>query len=167
MTIKFLGVILMTSQLTTLAYGVNYKRLDFEADTYQHRIWSRVPSDDKMVKSSLSFLSDEDKFDEKYTDFNEFIHSYNEANKEIENENFSQFSGTCKKIFEENNSDRNKAAVYMLLEKVREKSLKHLKSLKKLEKFKKQETNKLKQDYINKSLKYFLNVDKSDKIYTE
>jgi len=160
MNIKFLGVLIMASQLTTSAYGINYKRLEFEADTYQHRIWSRVPSEETMVKGSLSFIGDEDKFDQKYTQFERFFNFYKEVNSEINDESFLKFSGTCKKIFEESDNDRNKAAAYMLLEKVREKSLKYLSSLEKLEKFKRQHEDKLEETDTNGSLDYFLNIDK-------
>jgi hypothetical protein len=160
MNIKLLGVMIMAAQLTTSAYGINYKRLEFEADTYQHRIWSRMPSEETMVKESLSFLGDEDTFDQKYVQPKTFLKFYKEANSEINDESFSRFSEVCKKIFEETESDRNKVAVYMLLEKARDKSLKYLSSLKKLEEFKKHHEDKLKENDANGSLDYFLNIDK-------
>jgi hypothetical protein len=160
MNIKFLGALIMASQLTASAYGINHKRLEFEADTYEHRIWSRVPSDEKMIKGSLSFIGDEDKVDQKYTQIASFVKFYKEVNNEINDERFLDFSETCKKIFEESDSDRNKAAVYMLLEKVREKSLKYLSSVEKLEKFKRQHEDKFKETNANSSLDYFLNIDR-------
>lgn len=160
MNIKFLGALIMASQLTTSAYGINHKRLEFEADTYEQRIWSRVPSDEKMIKGSLSFIGDEDKVDQKYTQAASFFKFYKEVNNEINDERFLNFSEACKKIFEESENDRNKAAVYMLLEKVREKSLKYLSSVEKLEKFKRQHEDKFKETNANSSLDYFLNIDK-------
>lgn len=160
MSIKFLGVLIMASQLTTSAYGINHKRLEFEADTYEHRIWTGVPSKEKMIKESLSFIGDEDKFEQKYIQTASFLKFYKEVNNEINDEIFLNFSGTCKKIFEESDNDRSKAAVYMLLEKVREKSLKYLSSLEKLEKFKRRHAEKFKATDVNGSLDYFLNIDK-------
>lgn len=125
MSIKFLGAMIMALQLTTSAYGINHKRLELEADTYQHRIWSRVPSDETMVRGSLSFVSKEDSFDPRYTQAESFLKFYKEANDEIKDEGFLGFSDTCKKIFE-TSDDLHKAAVYILLEKIREKSLHHL-----------------------------------------
>ncbi|MGC8483234.1 MAG: hypothetical protein ACP5OE_06280 [Thermodesulfobium sp.] len=155
-----MGIIVVAFQLTTSAYGINPKRLEFEADTYQHRIWSRVPSEVKMIKESLSFLSDDDKFDKKYAQPEGFLKFYKEVNDEIKDESFLRFSAECRKIFEGSENDRNKVAVYMLLEKVSEKSLKYLRSLKKLEKFKSQYEDKLKETDTNSSLEYFLNIDK-------
>ena len=160
MRIKLLVIIVTAFQLTTSAYGINHKRLEFEADTYQHRIWSRVPSEVKMIKGSLSFLCDEDKFDKKHAQSGGFLKFYKEVNDEIKDEIFIKFSEVCRKIFEGSENDRNKAAVYMLLEKVREKSLKYLGTLKKLEDFKKQYADKLKETDANSSLEYFLNIDK-------
>ena len=157
MNIKFLGALIMISQLTTSVYGINHKLLEFEADTYEHRIWSRIPSEETMIKGSLSFISDEDKFDPKYIQVASFLKFYKEANNEINHESFLNFSETCKKIFEESDNDRNKVAVYMLLEKVREKSLKYLSSVEKLEKFKRQHEDKFKETNVNGSLDYFLN----------
>ena len=64
---KILGIAIMACLLATSAYGVNYKRLQLEADTYQHRIWARVPSEEQMIKRSLSFLTEKEEFDPKYT----------------------------------------------------------------------------------------------------
>lgn len=158
MSIKFLGAMIMALQLTTSAYGINHKRLELEADTYQHRIWSRVPSDETMVRGSLSFVSKEDSFDPRYTQSESFLKFYKEANDEIKDEGFLGFSDTCKKIFE-TSDDLHKAAVYILLEKIREKSLHHLKSIKKIEAFKREYENTLNEKDANGSLDYFLNID--------
>lgn len=158
MSIKFLGSMIMVLQLTTSAYGINYKRLELEADTYQHRIWSRVPSDETMVRGSLSFLNKEDPIDPRYTQTKSFLKFYKEANDEIKDQDFLGFTVTCKKIFEESDN-LHKAAVYMLLEKIKEKSLNHLRSLEKLEKFKREHENTLNEKDASGSLDYFLNFD--------
>lgn len=161
MNIKFLGAMVMALQLTTSAYGINYKRLELEADTYQHRIWSRVPSDETMVRRSLSFVTKEDTIDPKYTRSESFLDFCREANDEIKDEGFLGFSNTCKNIFE-SSDDLHRAAVYMLLEKIREKSLHHLKSIKKIEAFKREYENTHNEKDANGSLDYFLNIDTVD-----
>ena len=158
MSIKLLGIMIMTLHLTTSAYGINHKRLELEADTYQHRIWSRTPSDETMVRGSLSFLSKEDSIDPRYTQTESFLKFYKEANDEINDERFLVFSDTCKKIFEESDN-LHKAAIYMLLEKIREKSLHHLKSIKKLEAFKREHESTFNEKDANGFLNYFLNID--------
>ena len=161
MSIKFLGIMTMALQLTTSAYGINYKRLELEADIYQHRIWSRTPSNEEMVRESLSFVSKEDSFDPRYIQSDSFLKFYKEANDEIKHEGFLSFSDTCKKIFD-TSDDLHKAAVYILLEKIREKTVHNLKLIKKMNEFKKEHRSNFNDEDASKSLDYFLNIDHVD-----
>ena len=68
------------------------------------------------------------------------------------------FSTVCKKIYDESDST-HKAGIYMLLEKVTEKSLKQLATLKKLQQFKKQYDSKPRSADADSTLNYFLNID--------
>lgn len=157
-------MIAVTYQLTTTTYGVNFKRLDLEADTYQHRILTKVPSDKTMIKKSLCFLTDEEKLNQEYTNSEKFITFYNEANKEISDKEFLNFSSSCKEIFEESN-DRYKVSAYMLLERVKNKILTQMMSLKKLEDITKQYEydTKTNTSDTNEILNYFSNIDKNIK----
>jgi hypothetical protein len=149
----------MASQFTTSAYSINYKRLEAEADIYQHRILTRVPSKKTMVQGSLSFLNQDDKIGSKYTKTEKLNRLFKEANNEINDDSFVKFAGVCKNIFDEANDDEEKVAVYMLLEKVQEKLLIHYSAVKKLEKCKKEYEKTLKKDTeTNASLDYFLNI---------
>ncbi|MBY0293201.1 MAG: hypothetical protein K2W92_07945 [Alphaproteobacteria bacterium] len=158
---KILGIIIMVCLLATSAYSVNYKRLKLEADTYQHRIWARVPSEEQMIKRSLSFLTEKEEFDPKYTQPESFLQFYQDTTEEIKNEYFMQFATVCKKIYEEGKF-KDKISIYMLFEEVKKMSLKHLALLRKLEKFKQQEATKVKEIDVESMLDYFLNIDQLD-----
>ncbi|MBY0500633.1 MAG: hypothetical protein K2P93_01355 [Alphaproteobacteria bacterium] len=159
---KFLGITIMAYLLVTSAYGVNYKRLQLEADTYQHRIWARVPSEEQMIKRSLSFLTEKEEFDPKYTQTESFLQFYQETTEEIKNEYFMQFATVCKKIYEEGKF-KYKVSIYMLFEEVRKMSLKHLALLRKLEKVKQHEDTQVKAIDAESILDYFLNIDQIDR----
>ncbi|EKE10425.1 MAG: hypothetical protein ACD_16C00036G0015 [uncultured bacterium] len=166
MNIKFLGITIMALQLTTSAYaGINYKLLELEADTYHHRIWSGTPSDEEMIKKSLIFMSKEDTIDTKYTQAESFLKFYKESNDAIGNAYFHSFSLTCKQIFDDSDN-LHKAAVYMLLESVREKSAKIIKLRKKIEESDRryEETPREGDPNSDRILDYFLNFDKSPKV---
>ena len=158
---KLLGITIMGCLLATSAYGVNYKRLQLEADTYQHRIWARVPSEEQMIKRSLSFLTEKEEFDPKYTQAESFLQFYQETTEEIKDEYFMQFATACKKIYEEGKF-KNKVSIYMLFEEVKKMSLKHSVLLRKLKKFKQQEDTQVREIDAESMLDYFLNVDQID-----
>ena len=157
---KFIGIAIMAMQLANLAYGMNYRRLDDEANTYYHRILSKEPNDKELIKSSFCFLSDNEKAEEKYLQPESFLKLYNEISPKVQDSTFQEFSNNCKKIFEESDNARDKASVYLLLEKVSEKYLKYLRLHKKLESLKQDEENRLEGIDTQKTLEYFLNVDK-------
>ena len=161
MSIKFLGTMIVALQLTTSAYGINHKRLELEADIYQHRIWSKTPSDEEMVRKSLSFMSKEDSFDSRYTQSESFLKFYKKVNGEIKHEGFLSFSDTCKKIFE-TSDDLHKAAVYMLLERVTERTSDNLKFVTRMDSLKKEYENAPYEKDANGTLEYFLNIDTVD-----
>ena len=163
MNIKFLGIMIMALTITTSAYGVLRKILALEADTHIHRIWSGTPSDEEMIKKSLIFMSKEDVdvVDPKYTQAESFLQFYNESNETIGRAPFLRFSSTCKKIFDESDN-RHKAAVYMLLESVKEESEKLVKMRKRIEEANRQyEENPPERDPdSDRILDYFSNIDK-------
>lgn len=159
---EILGIILMTCLLALPAYGVNYKRLQLEADTYQNRIWARIPSEEQMIKRSLSFLTEKEEFNLKYTQAESFLQFYQETTEEIKNEYFMQFATVCKKIYEEGNF-KDKVSIYMLFEEVKKMSIKHLALLRKLEKLKQQEDTQVKAIDAESILDYFLNIDQIDR----
>ena len=158
MKYQILGVVVMALQLTS-AHGINYKRLEQEADTYHHRIWLNTPHPAKALKRSLVFLTDTDLVERRYTKPEKFLKLLVKANREIPNPSFYQFSKTCKEVFE-SSEDRHKAAVYILLETVREKSLRYLKTLKRVEEFKRVEDRTVRAKGADQALEYFLNIDK-------
>lgn len=158
---KILGITIMACLLATSAYGVNYKRLKLEADTYQHRIWARVPSEEQMVKRSLSFLTEKEEFDSKYTQAESFLQFYQDTTEKIKNEYFMQFATVCKKIYEEGKF-KDKISIYMLFEEVKKMSLKYLALLRKLKKFKQQEDTQVREIDAESMLDYFLNIDQID-----
>ena len=162
MNIKFLGIMIMALTITTSAYGVLRKILALEADTHIHRIWSGTPSDEERIKKSLIFVSKEDVdvIDPKYTQAESFLKFYNESNETIGRAPFLRFSSTCKKIFDESDN-RHKAAVYMLLERVREESEKLLKMRRRIEECNRQyeDTPRERDPDIDRILDLFLNFD--------
>ena len=158
MSIKFLGTMIVALQLTTSAYAINHKRLELEADIYQHRILSRVPSDETMVRGSLSFVSKEDSFDSRYAQSESFLKFYKEANDEIKYEGFLCFSDTCVSVFEMSDN-LHKAAVYMLLERVKKIIADKVKFFKRMETLKQQHMDNFSKREADESLTYFLNID--------
>ncbi|MBY0293069.1 MAG: hypothetical protein K2W92_07280 [Alphaproteobacteria bacterium] len=159
---KILCITIMACLLATSAYGVNYKRLKLEADTYQHRIWARVPSEEQMIKRSLSFLTEKEEFDPKYTQAERFLQFYQDTTEEIKNEYFMQFATICKKIYEEGKF-KDRISIYMLFEEVKKMSLKHLALLRKLKRCKQQEDTQVREIDAEKMLDYFLNIDQVDR----
>ncbi|MBY0501690.1 MAG: hypothetical protein K2P93_06795 [Alphaproteobacteria bacterium] len=164
MNIKILGMFIMISHITSSSYAINFKRLEMEADTYHHRILSGVASDEKMIRKSLCFLSDKDAYDEKYKQPATFNQFYENTMDRVKHHSFSLFSQTCKKMFEEEENEKNKAAIYLLLEKVSEKSLAHVNTLQRLQEFKRHHDDGNEKD-ISGSFDYFLNIDKEIKSY--
>ncbi len=159
MNMKLLGLLMMTFMLANPTYGVNHKRLELEADIHKTRIFSGIPSDESMIKSSVSsFLSENETFEPKYTQHEAFLKFYSETIPQVEEDSFLMFSTVCKKIYDESDST-HKAGIYMLLEKVTEKSLKQLATLKKLQQFKKQYDSKPRSTDADSTLNYFLNID--------
>lgn len=158
MSIKFLGTMIVALQLSATAYGISYKRLEHEADTYQHRALSKTPSDQEMVKKSLSFMSKEDLFDPKYTQSESFLKFYKETNDELKHDGFLSFSDTCMSVFEMSD-DLHKAAVYMLLERVKKIIADKVKLFKRMETLKQQHGDNFSKREADESLTYFLNID--------
>lgn len=159
MTIRILGLLMMVFTLVNTAYGFNPKRLELEADIYKTRIFSGIPTDETMVKKSVSsFLNEGEVFEPKYTQHEAFLKFYSDSIQQVEEGNFIDFSVVCKKIYEESD-DMHKAGIYMLFEKVKEKSLKQIATLKKLQQFKEQYDSKPKSMDADSTLNYFLNID--------
>ncbi|MBA3814523.1 MAG: hypothetical protein H0X26_08595 [Alphaproteobacteria bacterium] len=158
MNIKLLGFLTITCILANPLYGFNSKRLELEADMYKTRIFSSVPADEGMIKSSVSsFLTDNEIFQPKYIQLETFQKFYNDIIQQTEEKNLIAFSEICKKIYDVSD-DRYKAGIYLLLEKVQEKSFKQLATLKKLQQFKQYDLKPRNID-ADRTLDYFLNID--------
>lgn len=150
---------MMTFTLANAVYGFNSKRLELEADIHKTRIFSGIPTDETMVKKSVSsFLNEGEVFEPRYTQHETFLKLYSDGVQQVEEDNFIKFSSVCKKIYEESD-DTHKAGVYMLFDKVKEKSLKQIATLKKLQQFKEHHDSKPKSMDADSTLNYFLNID--------
>lgn len=159
MTIRILGLLMMTFTLANTVYGFNPKRLELEADIHKTRIFSGIPTDETMVKKSVSsFLNEGEVFELKYTQHETFLKLYSDSVQQMDENNFINFSVVCKKIYEESD-ETHKVGVYMLFEKIKEKSLKQIAILKKLQQFKEQYDSKPKSMDAESTLNYFLNID--------
>ena len=114
---------------------------------------------ERIVQTALQ--EDVDVIDPKYTQAESFLKFYNESNETIGRAPFLRFSSTCKKIFDESDN-RHKAAVYMLLESVKEESEKLVKMRKRIEEANRQyEENPPERDPdSDRILDYFSNIDK-------
>ncbi|MBP6951015.1 MAG: hypothetical protein KBD36_00505 [Alphaproteobacteria bacterium] len=158
---KLGGVILMTSQLTTVAYGdKNHKLLDLEVSAYHSKIWSNIPSSKSTIKQSFGFLSSLEDVNAKYTKPSSFQDFYGEIKSNIRDPKLTRFAQVCKEIYEESIDDTAKVAVYMHLEEVTKKYQRDLRQLAKLEAFKSHQPEENPQN-TEAIMNEFLNADKS------
>lgn len=158
---KIGGVILMTSQLTTAAYGgKNHMLLDLEATAYHSKIWSNIPSSKSTIKQSFGFLYSLEDVDAKYTKPSSFQGFYGEIESNIRDPKLTCFAQVCKEIYEESDNDTARVAIYMLLEEVTKKYQRDLKQLARLEAFKSQQSEKSPHN-TEAILSEFLNADKN------
>ncbi len=137
MKIKYLGIIALSLHISThTACSVNYKMLEQEAGSFQQKIFSGKPIDESRLNKGLLFLNREDTIVEEYTHLESFVKKVDEANKELNDRRFLDFSKLCKKIFKETSNPLRKASIYMLFEKIACNSIYSYQHLKKLEEFK-------------------------------
>lgn len=138
MSFKFLGILTLLAFLTSIGYGYNARRLELESDIYVGRILSNIPAADdigdeeKMIRGSLSFLGDDEMFEEKYMQSASFQSFYEKSVREISTPAFANFSRACLNIyrnFETSSNKRKQVSVHMLFEKVKEKLALELKKL--------------------------------------
>jgi hypothetical protein len=154
---KLLGVLIVTSQIATTAYGSNDKLLELEADAYTSKIWSGVPVSKDSIKESLSFLYDKEMVDEKYSNPIK-IELLEKENQDLQ---FINFSKNCQSIYEEG-EDITKISVNMLFQRVSEKYLKDLHKFDRLKAFKEKEKQIQSESMFNigNMLDIFANADK-------
>lgn len=127
---------MITVFYSSLAFGINLKQLDLNADSFNERIWSEVDSPISLIQERLGFLDDGDNIKE-YThcegDFKtEKIDT--DFPKILSKENLSHykaFAGNCLEIYH-NHAETDKAtqvAVSMLFKRVTKKFLEQQKFL--------------------------------------
>jgi len=159
MLVRLLQIFTMIASLSTQALACNYKLLELEADSFHTKIWSGVLITESLVKENLAFLRDEKDISQTPAHPEGFYALYQDITDKIKDKRFQQFADICKNIYESNNN-LTKASVYMLLQKVGDKSLKELNTLKKLAAFKRQDSRREHSD-IGSKLDFFLNADKT------
>ncbi len=180
MNFKFLGIMIVSTLLATSTYSYNAHRLEFEAETYVARISSNIPAEDdivdeeEMIRGSLSFLGDDEIFEEKYTQSGSFQSLYEKSIQETPNHAFKNFSRACLNLyrdFETNSNKRKQVSVHMLFEKVKEKLELQLRSYDRFEQLKRKYTpssdaSKNSRAEADKMLNFFMNVDKGASVLT-
>lgn len=130
---KLLGLVspfIMASQLTTAAYAMKSKILEFESDALSSKIWSGVPISKTRVEESLGFVEESDLRDPKYTltQANTLEDFYRNITQRYSDTKFVRFAEICRKIAEESKEGlARQLAIRLLLEAVGEKYAKDLK----------------------------------------
>ncbi len=125
---KLLGLAMITSQLANPSYGNDLKLLEMEADAFAHKVWSKAPIAQHEIKTSLNFLKDSEKVKEKYRDPISFKTFYKHVMKQAgeEQENLLSFAKKCKTLYENEENEKSKTAIYILLEQVTRKYSQYL-----------------------------------------
>lgn len=157
--INLVGAALIVFCFSTAAYGaINFKLLDSEADTYQHRISVGISSCKERIEKSLVFIKDEEEIDSRYCDINNFEELHKKVNFNIKyKDKFDEFFDNCKELFI-SGDDRRKAALYLLVDTVDKKFSKFLRLLEKENKIKSTNKNKFSKKTVT-SVNQFLNID--------
>lgn len=159
-----LGALIMACQLTTAAYGVKKKILEFEADGISSNIWSGIPISEKKIRESLRFLDNSDSIESITTHNNAFNSFYETITNRVKDKKFIKFAEDCRKIYEESDST-TKTAIYLLLERITEK---YSKDLTRADLFKSVDNEKTSNEEVNKSIfNAFINADKDMTIITK
>lgn len=158
-----LGALMMACQITTEAYGVKGRILEEEASGISTSLWSGTPIPAKEIKESLRFIDESDMQDSKYTQNINFNSSYKNIVTKIKDKKLLNFAETCRKIYEDNESDlATKIGVHLLLERVTDKYTKSLSKFEKIQKLRShQEDEVSNDDGLEESVfKAFINADK-------
>ena len=138
MTIRFLCLLMINCLMVHDTWAFNPKRLELEADNHTMKIFSKlIPQKDMITRSISSVLDDHQIPNASYCQPEVFQELYNATKQLSEEPQLLTFADVCKEIYDQSN-DLTKAGVYLLLNKVKEKSLKQIKALNKVAEFKKE-----------------------------
>jgi len=126
---------------SSLVFGVNYHKLDLEADSINNRIWDKIDTPIKMIHEILDFLGDED---EKFV--SEYAHSKEDFKIEDNKDGkyskafqvYADFAESCLKIYENHAEILPEVQVetVMLFKRVTKKFSEHKQFLSEIEKIK-------------------------------
>lgn len=100
---KISGIFVLSFQLISTGWTCDSARLD-SVETMHTRIWRGLEITENDVIESLKFFYGEDKF-RKYKDL-ELEKTIENKRNSIDNQNYHTFSDICKKIYEENNDEK-------------------------------------------------------------
>lgn len=101
---KICGALVLSFQLISAGWACNSTRLDSDVEAMHTKIWRGLEITERDVRDSLSFLHDEENF-RKYKDL-EFGKTIEIKKNSIDNQNYHTFSDICKKIYQENNDEK-------------------------------------------------------------
>lgn len=110
--------------LATACSGIacDYNLLNSEVESYNDDIWSRTERmSTDSIKDSLSFLDDEKSIDSKYASKENFDALSNEIKTGIKHSRFLEFFKNCETIYSQSHNSAEKAAIFILLDGVKEK----------------------------------------------
>lgn len=150
---KILGVIIITSCAQMPAFSCRYKILDLESENYTNKIWIGQKIPKEKILTSLNFLDNIEEVNKQYSDKEKFNNFCKKITENYENEKLTEFTHTCKNIYEESNEEKYKVSIYMLLEKVTDKFTKINKKFNK-----KKKLDSLKKEGSDKNLENLLNI---------
>ena len=98
------SALVLSFQLISVGWACNSTRLDSDVEAMHTRIWRELEITESDVRESLNFLYDEEKF-RKNKDL-EFGKTTESKKNSIDNQNYHTFSDICKKIYEENDDEK-------------------------------------------------------------
>lgn len=104
MSKKICSALVLSFQLISAGWACNSTRLDSDVEAMHTIIWRGLEITESDVRESLNFLYDEEQF-RKYKDLN-FEKTTESMKNSVDNQNYHTFSNICKKIYEENNDEK-------------------------------------------------------------
>lgn len=158
MFMKFLGLLLMGSQLVSPTFSQDYnpRLLDMNADELSRKVCSGTPIPREDIQSKLDFIYNEEALIGKVRDFEGV---YAKMIPLITDSNFASFAGNCKEIYD-TGDNKTKITLGILFKAVSDKSSVQFKRLQKLRRAK--EVEQTQQTVRASELpKYFEKADKT------
>lgn len=156
---KILGVLIITQ---TAAMSCRYNILNLEVENYSNKIWIGQKISKKMIAEGLNFVDDVKTVDEHFRK-NSFSEYCEKIRNTYENENLKKFINKSETLYQKDEKEERKIALFMLVENVTEKfsqAFKRLERKKELEKKSQKKIGNKTEELFN----IFINSDKNLKI---